>query len=177
LQPARNVLNAARALGMPIIHTLESHKSDLSDLKDNKYNRGNLPNFLRIGEELDLGRILVRGSCGNNIVDMVAPMPGEYVVFKPGKTAFYMTEFDDLLQSLAITHLLVAGVTTEVCMQSTVREATDRGYEPLIITDATASYFERYRQQTIEQLVAQGALVSWAANSTVLLKALAEACD
>ena len=162
---------------MPIIHTLESHKSDLSDLKDNKYNRGDLPNFLRIGEELDLGRILVRGSCGNNIVDMVAPMPGEYVVFKPGKTAFYLTEFDDLLQRLGITHLLVAGVTTEVCMQSTVREATDRGYEPLIITDATASYFERYRQQTLEQLVAQGALVSWAANSTVLLKALAKACD
>jgi Isochorismatase family len=84
LQPARNVLRAARALGMPIIHTLESHKSDLSDLLDNKFNRGDLPEFLRIGEELDLGRILVRGIFGNNIVDMVAPQPGEHLVFKPG---------------------------------------------------------------------------------------------
>ena len=176
LQPARNVLKAARALGMPIIHTLESHKSDLSDLKDNKFNRGDLPDFLRIGEELDLGRILVRGSCGNNIVDMVAPEPGEYLVFKPGKTAFYLTAFEELLQSLGITHLMVAGVTTEVCMQSSVREATDRGYEPLVITDATMSYFERYRQQTVEQLVAQGALVSWAADSTAVVKALEKAC-
>ena len=177
LQPARNVLKAARALGMPIIHTLESHKSDLSDLLDNKYNRGGLPEFLRIGEELDLGRILVRGSCGNNIVDMVAPEPGEYLIFKPGKGAFYKTHFDDLLKSLGITHIMIAGVTTEVCMQSTVREATDRGYEPLIITDATMSYFERYRQQTVEQLVAQGALVAWAANSTTVVKALSKACN
>lgn len=176
LQPARNVLKAARALGMPIIHTLESHKSDLSDLKNNKFNRGELPDFLRIGEELDLGRVLVRGSCGNNIVDMVAPQPGEYLVYKPGKTAFYMTHFDGLLQRLGITHIMVAGVTTEVCMQSSVREATDRGYEPLVIIDATMSYFERYRQQTIEQLVAQGALVAWAANSTSVVKALEKAC-
>mmetsp|Transcript_19055 Transcript_19055/g.28447 ORF Transcript_19055/g.28447 Transcript_19055/m.28447 type:complete len:504 (-) Transcript_19055:214-1725(-) len=177
LQPARNVLKAARALGMPIIHTLESHKSDLSDLKDNKYNRGNLPHFLRIGEELDLGRILVRGSCGNNIVDMVAPKPGEYLIMKPGKTAFYMTNFDELLQSLGVTHLMFAGVTSEVCMQSSVREATDRGYEPLVITDATRSYFERYKQQTIEQLVAQGALVAWAANSVSVVNALEKACQ
>lgn len=177
LQPARNVLKAARALGMPIIHTLESHKSDLSDLLANKYTRGELPEFLRIGQELDLGRILVRGSCGNNIVDAVAPDPGEYLVFKPGKGAFYKTHFDDLLKSLSITHLMVAGVTTEVCMQSTVREATDRGYEPLIITDATISYFERYRQQTIEQLVAQGALVAWAADSDAVVKSLTNACD
>jgi len=176
LQPARNVLVAARKLGMPVIHTLESHKSDLSDLKDNKFNRGELPASRRIGEELDLGRILVRGSCGNNIVDMVAPVPGEYLVFKPGKTAFYNTHFDELLQSLNVTHLLVAGVTTEVCMQSTVREATDRGYEPLIITDGTESYFKRYHRQTIEQLVAQGALVSWAAESTSLLNSLEKAC-
>jgi nicotinamidase-related amidase len=177
LQPARNVLKAARALGMPIIHTLESHKSDLSDLLDNKYHRGDLPQFLRIGKELDLGRILVRGSCGNNIVDAVAPNPGEYLIFKPGKTAFYKTHFDELLQSLGITHLMVAGVTSEVCMQSTVREATDRGYEPLIITDATMSYFERYRQQTIEQLVAQGALVAWAADSGAVVKSLSKACN
>ena len=176
LQPARNILKAARALGMPIIHTLESHKSDLSDLHDNKFNRGQLPPSLKIGEELDLGRILVRGSCGNNIVDIVAPEPGKYLIFKPGKTAFYNTNFDDLLQSLGITHIIVAGVTTEVCMQSTVREATDRGYEPIIITDATQSYFERYHQQTIEQLVAQGAIVSWAADSRSLLKSLERAC-
>lgn len=177
LQPARNVLKAARAVGMPIIHTLESHKSDLSDLKDNKYNRGDLPPALRIGEELDLGRILVRGSCGNNIVDMVAPKPGEYLIMKPGKTAFYLTKFDELLQSLNVTHLMFAGVTTEVCMQSSVREATDRGYEPLVITDATNSYFDRYKQQTIEQLVAQGALVAWAANSTCVVTALEKACN
>ena len=176
LQPARNVLKAARAMGMSIIHTLESHKSDLSDLHDNKFNRGDLPGFLRIGQELDLGRVLVRGSCGNNIVDMVAPKPGEYLIMKPGKTAFYMTQFDELLQSLGVTHLLFAGVTTEVCMQSSVREATDRGYEPLVITDATNSYFERYRQQTIEQLVAQGALVSWAAESSSVVNALEKAC-
>jgi len=73
--------------------------------------------------------------------------------------------------------MMVAGVTTEVCMQSTVREATDRGYEPLIITDATMSYFERYRQQTVEQLVAQGALVAWAANSTTVVNTLSKACN
>ena len=120
LQPARNILKAARALGMPIIHTLESHKSDLSDLLDNKFTRGELPDFLRIGEELDLGRILIRGSCGNNIVDMVAPQPGEYVVFKPGKGAFFRTHFYELLKDLDITHIMVAGVTTEVCMQRLV---------------------------------------------------------
>ena len=98
-------------------------------------------------------------------------------MFKPGKGAYYSTTFDELLQSLGITHMMVAGVTTEVCMQSTVREATDRGYEPLIITDATKSYFERYKQQTIEQLVAQGALVSWAADSNAVVKALGKACD
>lgn len=177
LQPARNVLKAARALGIPVIHTLESHKSDLSDLLDNKYTRGDLPEFLRIGEELNLGRILVRGSCGNNIVDMVAPEPGDYIVYKPGKGAFFKTHLYDLLKKLGITHMMVAGVTTEVCMQSTVREATDRGFEPLIISDATMSYFERYRQQTIEQLVAQGALVAWSANSTTVVKALSKACD
>ena len=119
---------------MPIIHTLESHKSDLSDLKDNKYHRGNLPKFLRIGETLSLGRILVRGSCGNNIVDMVAPMPGEYLIMKPGKTAFYKTHYDELLQSLGITHILVAGVTTEVCSTSlncwTIRKAIF--YHPMV---------------------------------------------
>lgn len=176
LQPARNLLKAARALGIPVIHTLESHKSDLSDLKDNKFSRGDLPPSLRIGQELGLGRILVRGSCGNNIVDMVSPKPGEHIIYKPGKTAFYQTELDELLQSLSIKYLIVAGVTTEVCMQSTVREATDRGYDPIIATDATRSYFERYRQQTIEQLVAQGALVAWAANHTAILKALESAC-
>jgi len=176
LQPARNILKAARALGMPIIHTLESHKSDLSDLLNNKFTRGELPEFLRIGEELDLGRILIRGSCGNNIVDMVAPQPGEYVIFKPGKGAFFKTHFYELLKDLGITHIMVAGVTTEVCMQSSVREATDRGFEPLIISDATMSYFERYRQQTIEQLVAQGALVAWSAESSAVVKALGKAC-
>ena len=149
-----------RARKWPIVHTREAHKPDLSDCPPAKIRRGN-PS-LKIGERGAMGRLLVRGEPGNQIVDSLAPLVGEIVIDKPGKGMFWATGLDETLAALGITHLVFAGVTTEVCVQTSMREANDRGYECLLIEDATESYFPEFKATAIEMIVAQGGIVGWA---------------
>jgi nicotinamidase-related amidase len=155
----------------PILHTRESHKPDLSDCPPAKRLRGNPA--LRIGDAGPMGRILVQGEPGNAIVDACAPAPGEIVIDKPGKGMFYATEVGDILKERGVTHLVFAGVTTEVCVQTSMREANDRGYECLLIEDATASYFPRFKAAALDMIRAQGAIVGWTTPLYALTKALA----
>ena len=148
-----------RAHGWPILHTREAHLSDLSDCPPAKRLRGK-PS-LRIGDPGPMGRILIRGEPGASIVPQLAPEPGEWVVDKPGKGMFYATEVAELLKSKGIKQLVFAGVTTEVCVQTSMREANDRGYECLLIEDATASYFPQFKAAAIDMIRAQGAIVGW----------------
>jgi nicotinamidase-related amidase len=122
-----------------------------------------------------MGRILVRGEPGWEIVPELAPIPGELVVDKPGKGAFWQTPLDGRLLARGITSLIVAGVTTEVCVQTTVREANDRGYECLVLEDCTASYFAEFHQATLDMIVAQGGIVGWVGSSLDFVHALAGA--
>ena len=144
----------------PIVHTREAHLPDLSDCPPSKIRRGDAP--LRIGEEGAMGRLLVRGEPGNQIVDSLKPIAGEIVIDKPGKGMFWNTDIQSILDNKGVTHLVFAGVTTEVCVQTSMREANDRGYECLLIEDATESYFPEFKQMAIEMIVAQGGIVGWA---------------
>jgi nicotinamidase-related amidase len=164
------LLAACRAAGMMVVHTREAHRADLSDCPPAKRTRGNAR--LRIGDEGPMGRILIAGEPGNAILPAVAPLEGELVLDKPGKGAFYATPLEDRLYAGGITHLVVAGVTTEVCVQTTLREANDRGYECLLIEDATASYFPEFKRATLEMVRAQGAIVGWTATLAEFTAAL-----
>lgn len=168
--PTQGLLAAWRARGWPVVHTRESHRPDLSDCPSAKRERGQ-PS-LRIGDPGPMGRLLVRGEPGCEIVPELAPLPGEIVIDKPGKGAFYGTDLHANLQRLEVTHLVFAGVTTEVCVQTTMREANDRGYDSLLVEDATASYFPKFKAATIEMIVAQGGIVGWAAPLQAVLDAM-----
>lgn len=163
------LLGFARRLGMLVVHTREAHAPDLSDCPAAKRTRGNPA--LRIGDPGPMGRILVQGEPGSEIVPQLRPQAGEFTLDKPGKGAFYATELQSLLRRRGVTHLLFAGVTTEVCVQTTMREANDRGYECLLVEDATASYFPEFRQATLEMIRAQGGIVGWTAPLAALLAA------
>jgi biuret amidohydrolase len=165
--PTQAVLAAFRDRGWTVIHTREGHRPDLTDLFPAKRDRGN-PS-LRIGEEGPMGRLLVRGSAGHDIVPELAPVPGEVVLDKPGKGSFYATDLETILRARGITHLVVTGVTTEVCVQSTVREANDRGFESLILSDCTGSYFPEFHESALAMFQAQGAIVGWVSTSADLL--------
>lgn len=167
---ARRLLKAFRALGLPIIHTVEGHEPDLSDCPPAKLARGR--GALRIGDPGPMGRILILGEPGNAILKEVSPEPGELVIAKPGKGAFCRTALEELLDERGITHLLIGGVTTEVCVQTTMREANDRGYECLLIEDATESYFPEFKRATLEMVRAQGGIVGWTATSSDVLRAI-----
>ncbi|MGA3249954.1 MAG: isochorismatase family cysteine hydrolase [Paraburkholderia sp.] len=155
------LLALARQTGLLVVHTRESHAPDLSDCPPAKRLRG-APQ-MRIGEPGPMGRILVRGEPGNAIIDALAPLEGELVIDKPGKGAFYATRLGEALSVRGITHLLFAGVTTEVCVQTSMREANDRGYECLLVEDATASYFPAFKQASLEMIRSQGGIVGWTA--------------
>jgi nicotinamidase-related amidase len=159
-----------RAQHWPVIHTREAHKADLSDCPPAKIRRGN-PS-LKIGEAGAMGRLLVRGEPGNQIVDSLAPLPGGIVIDKPGKGMFWATGLDETLAGLGITHLVFAGVTTEVCVQTSMREANDRGFECLLIEDATESYFAAFKAAAIEMIVAQGGIVGWVTPLAALRQAV-----
>ncbi|MDM0055456.1 cysteine hydrolase family protein [Variovorax fucosicus] len=164
------VLQAWRQAGGLVVHTREAHQPDLSDCPPAKRNRG--APTLRIGDEGPMGRILVMGEPGNQIIDALAPIDGEIVIDKPGKGAFYATGLHEMLQARGITHLLFAGVTTEVCVQTTMREANDRGYDGLLLEDCTESYFPVFKTAAVEMIRAQGAIVGWTAPSAALLAVL-----
>jgi len=157
----RDLLGWARLHDLRVIHTREGHRPDLGDCPPAKRQRGRPA--LRIGDKGPMGRILVDGEPGNDIVPELAPRAGETVIVKPGKGAFYATKLDELLRSQRITHLILAGVTTEVCVQTTMREANDRGYECLLVEDATESYFPEFKQATLAMIHAQGGIVGWTA--------------
>jgi nicotinamidase-related amidase len=161
---------AFRQLGLPIFQTVEGHRPDLADCPPSKYQRGQAS--LRIGDPGPMGRILVLGEPGNAIIPALAPQPGETVITKPGKGAFYNTNLEFLLKTQNISHLIVAGVTTEVCVQTTLREANDRGYECLLVEDATASYFPEFKQATLAMVRAQGGIVGWTAGAEQVLAGL-----
>ena len=167
----QRVLSAWRQADGLVVHTREAHIADLSDCPPAKRNRGNPP--LRIGDVGPMGRILVMGEPGNQIIPELAPEEGEIVIDKPGKGAFYATSLHDKLIQLNITHLLFMGVTTEVCVQTSMREANDRGFECLLLEDCTESYFPEFKAATVAMTRAQGGIVGWTAPSTVLLAALA----
>jgi nicotinamidase-related amidase len=167
----RAVLQAWRAAGGAVVHTRESHRPDLTDCPPAKRNRGN-PS-LRIGDEGPMGRILVAGERGNQIIPALAPIPGEIVIDKPGKGAFYATTLHQQLQQAGITHLVFMGVTTEVCVQTSMREANDRGYDCLLLEDCTESYFPAFKKSAVEMMRAQGAIVGWTATSGIFTDALA----
>ncbi|MBZ0161380.1 MAG: cysteine hydrolase [Notoacmeibacter sp.] len=167
------LIDGFRAAGLPVIHTMECHRPDLSDCPPAKRERGNPA--LRIGDEGPMGRILVAGEPGTAILPDLAPLPGEIVIEKPGKGAFYATPLGEKLQQLGIRHLVFAGVTTEVCVQTTMREANDRGYECLLAEDATESYFPEFKEATLAMIRAQGAIVGWTATAEAVLEAIADA--
>lgn len=167
------LLQAARKAGLLVIHTRECHRPDLADCPPGKRSRGNPK--LRIGDAGPMGRILVAGEPGNDILPAVAPIPGEVVIDKPGKGAFYATALGEILRLKGITHLLFAGVTTEVCVQTSMREANDRGYECLVVEDATESYFPEFKRATLEMIRAQGAIVGWTAECADVAAGLEEA--
>ncbi|MDR5794989.1 cysteine hydrolase [Caballeronia sp. LZ008] len=162
------LIEHARDRGWLVVHTRESHAPDLSDCPDAKRLRG-APRA-RIGDMGPMGRILVRGEPGNAIVDAVAPITGEIVIDKPGKGAFYATRLGEELARCGITHLVFAGVTTEVCVQTSMREANDRGYECVLIEDATASYIPSFKTATIEMIRSQGGIVGWTATLADVLE-------
>jgi nicotinamidase-related amidase len=167
----QTLLNTFRTLGLPVIHTQECHQPDLSDCPPSKQQRGG-EGGLKIGDEGPMGRILVLGEPGNAIIPELAPIEGEVVITKPGKGAFFNTPLEDVLEDKGITHLLFTGVTTEVCVQTTMREANDRGYECLMVEDCTESYFPEFKQSTLEMVRAQGGIVGWTAPSEAVLSAL-----
>ncbi|MEM9535995.1 MAG: cysteine hydrolase [Cyanobacteria bacterium P01_E01_bin.45] len=173
LPTVKSLLEFFRSQDLPVIHTLECHQPDLSDCPPSKRDRSN--GTLKIGDAGPMGRILIRGEMGNAIIPEVAPLPDELCIYKPGKGAFYNTKLDEELKSQGLTHLIVGGVTTEVCVQSTMREANDRGYECLLVEDATESYFPEFKQATLEMVRAQGGIVGWTGTSKDVMAAFSRA--
>ncbi|RWB52549.1 cysteine hydrolase family protein [Mesorhizobium sp.] len=169
----KKLIEGFRAAGLPVIHTMECHRPDLSDLPPAKRNRGN-PS-IRIGDAGPMGRVLIAGEPGTAILDELAPLPGEIVIEKPGKGAFYATGLGDDLKRIGARQLVFAGVTTEVCVQTTMREANDRGYECLVAEDATESYFPEFKAAALAMIRAQGAIVGWTATTNQVLKGIANA--
>jgi nicotinamidase-related amidase len=166
----KRLMEGFRKAGLPVIHTMECHRPDLSDLLPAKRDRGNP--LLRIGDEGPMGRILIAGEPGTAILPELAPIDDEVVIEKPGKGAFYATDLGDILKRRAITQLVFAGVTTEVCVQTTMREANDRGYECLLAEEATESYFPEFKAAAIAMIRAQGAIVGWTAHVDDILEAI-----
>src|SRR5882762_10226468 len=170
VKPIAALLAEARETGMLVVHTREGHSPDLSDAPPAKIERG-APS-LRIGDPGPMGRILIRGEAGHDIISELYPRDSEIVIDKPGKGAFYATEFGDVLQKYGIENLLVCGVTTEVCVNTTVREANDRGYRCVVISDGCASYFPEFHEMGLRMIKAQGGIFGWVADSAAILKAM-----
>jgi nicotinamidase-related amidase len=170
VEPAARVLAAARAAGMLVVHTREGHRSDLSDCPPAKLARGRLETG--IGSRGPKGRILIRGEEGHDIVEELLPAPGEVVLDKPGKGSFYATDLELILRNQGVRSLIVTGVTTEVCVHTTVREANDRGFECLVLSDCVGSYFPEFHEMGLRMIAAQGGIFGWVAPSAELLSAL-----
>ena len=171
IAPCATLLAGARAHGLFILHTREGHRPDLSDAPQVKLARG-APST-RIGAPGPMGRILIRGEPGHDIVPALYPRAGEPVIDKPGKGAFYATDLHAILQNRGIENLIVCGVTTEVCVHTTVCEANDRGYRCIVPADCCASYFPDFHQVALHMIKAQGGIFGWVSDSSRVLAALA----
>ncbi len=170
IEPCRLLLAAARQAGISVIHTREGHRADLADAPPSKLARGGLA--VGIGDEGPMGRVLIRGEPGHEIIPELAPAPGEPVVDKPGKGAFYETDLELILRNRAIETLIVCGVTTEVCVHTTIREANDRGFECVVVADGVGSYFPEFQRVALEMIKAQGGIFGWVTTSQDAIKAL-----
>ena len=170
IEPNKRLLAAWRAKGLMVMHTREGHRPDLADLPPAKKIRGRSQTC--IGDSGPMGRILVRGEAGHDIIQELYPLPGEPVIDKPGKGAFWATDLHGILQNRGITQLVVTGVTTEVCVNTTVREANDRGYECLVPEDCVGSYFPEFHEMGLKMIQAQGGIFGWVTHSNQILATL-----
>lgn len=170
IEPCRRLLAAARSAGMFVVHTREGHRPDMSDCPPAKRLRGGLE--CGIGDKGPMGRILVRGEYGHDIIPELYPVDGEPVVDKPGKGAFFATDLDLLLRNRNIQTLIVCGVTVEVCVHTTVREGNDRGYECIVPSDCVASYFPEFHRVALEMIKAQGGIFGWVSDSDSIIEAI-----
>lgn len=172
----KELIDGCRRHRLPVIYTREAHLPNLADCPPAKRSRGNPAH--RIGDRAAGGRILIAGEPGTDVIAPLAPQPGDTVLDKPGKSAFWGTNLAAILHNLRASHLILCGVTTEVCVQTTMREANDRGYACLLVEDATGSYFPHFKQWTLEMIVSQHAIVGWAAPTSAVLQGLdaAAAC-
>jgi nicotinamidase-related amidase len=170
IAPCGALLAGVRAAGMLVVHTREGHRPDLSDAPPAKVQRG-APSK-RIGDPGPMGRILIRGEPGHDIIPELYPLPGEPVIDKPGKGAFYATDLHAMLQYRGIEALIVCGVTTEVCVHTTVREANDRGFRCIVPADCCGSYFPQFHEVGLRMISAQGAIFGWVCDSSGILRAL-----
>ena len=168
--PNQRLLAAWRAKGWQVLHTREGHRPDLTDLPPAKKIRGRSRTC--IGDVGPMGRILIRGEAGHDIIPELYPLPHEPVIDKPGKGAFFATDLHAILQNRGIRQLVVTGVTTEVCVNTTVREANDRGYDCLVPSDCVGSYFPEFQAMGLKMIQAQGGIFGWVSNSENLLAAL-----
>jgi nicotinamidase-related amidase len=169
IAPCAVMLESCRDNGVLVIHTREGHRPDMTDAPLAKVQRGS-PS-MRIGDTGPMGRILIRGEAGHDIVDELAPAPGEPVLDKPGKGAFYQTDLELMLRNRGIETLLVAGVTTEVCVHTTVREANDRGFRCIVLGDCCSSYFPDFHETGLKMIAAQGGIFGWVSDSNRFLSA------
>jgi nicotinamidase-related amidase len=170
IEPLRALMSCARELRMLIVHTREGHRPDLSDAPKAKLERG-VPS-MRIGAPGPMGRILIRGEPGHDIIPELYPLPSEPVIDKPGKGAFFATDLHAILQNKGITQLIVTGVTTEVCVNTTVREANDRGYRCIVPSDCCGSYFPEFHEMGLRMIKAQGGIFGWVSDSRRVIAAL-----
>ena len=172
IEPNRRLLAAWRAAGLMVIHTREGHRPDLTDLPPSKKLRGR--GETTIGDSGPMGRIRVRGEAGHDITPELHPEQGEPVIDKPGKGAFYATDIQSILQNRGISQLVVTGVTTEVCVNTTVREANDRGYDCLVAEDCVGSYFPEFQEMGLKMIKAQGGIFGWVTSSAEIIAAIGE---
>ena len=170
INPNRRLLAAWRTAGLQVIHTREGHRPDLADLPPAKRIRGRTK--ISIGDQGPMGRILIRGEAGHDIIPELYPLPAEPIIDKPGKGAFFATDLHAILQNRGIQKLIVTGVTTEVCVNTTIREANDRGYDCLVPEDCVGSYFPEFQQIGLEMIKAQGGIFGWVSDSARILAAL-----
>jgi nicotinamidase-related amidase len=172
IAPCKALLAGARKHGVLVIHTREGHRPDMADAPRAKVERGTPSK--RIGDAGPMGRILIRGEPGHDIVRELYPLPGEPVIDKPGKGAFYATDLHTILANRGIESLIVCGVTTEVCVHTTVREANDRGFRCIVPADCCGSYFPEFHEVGLRMIAAQGGIFGWVSDSNRILRALGE---